>query len=182
MTEQPPPGYGYEQQHNPPTSARPGELLDRFLARLIDGVLLAVVSGIIGGIIGAIIGVSMSAGFGTGGTYAASAVSAVVGAAIAIGYYVFMETSRGQTLGKMVMKLQVIGPNGQHPTTEQSVKRNIYLLFGLAGIVPIIGSLLGGLASLVAVIMIAVGISQDKERRQAWHDKFAGGTQVLKIG
>ncbi len=30
--------------------------------------------------------------------------------------------------------------------------------------------------------MIAVGINTDTLRRQAWHDKFAGGTQVLKIG
>ncbi len=75
MSEHPPPGYGYEQQHQPAAAGRPGELLDRFLARLIDALLL-----------------------------------------------------------------------------------------------------------LVAVILIAVGISQDTQRRQAWHDRFAGGTQVLKIG
>lgn len=182
MTEQPPPGYGYEQQQNPPTAARPGELLDRFVARLIDGILVGVIAGIIGAIIGGILGLGTSSAFGTGGSIAGSIVSAIIGTAIGLGYFVFMENSRGQTLGKMVMKLKVIGPNGQNPTPEESIKRNIYLAFGLAGVVPIIGGIIGGLASLVAVITIAVGISQDKERRQAWHDRFAGGTQVLKIG
>ncbi len=73
------------------------------------------------------------------------------------------------------------GPTGQHPTPEESAKRNIYLAFGLAGVIPFLG-IIASLASLVAVILIAVGISQDTQRRQAWHDRFAGGTQVLKIG
>ena len=182
MTEQPPPGYGYEQQYHPPTGAKPGELVDRFVARLIDGILVGIGGGIIAAIIGGVLGLGTSTAFGTGGNLAGSVVSAIIGTAISLGYFVFMENSRGQTLGKMVMKLKVIGPNGQNPTPEESVKRNIFLAFGLAGVVPIIGGLISGLASLVAVITIAVGISQDKVRRQAWHDKFAGGTQVLKIG
>ena len=32
------------------------------------------------------------------------------------------------------------------------------------------------------MIMIAVGINSDTVDRQGWHDKFAGGTRVLKIG
>ena len=65
---------------------------------------------------------------------------------------------------------------------EQAVRRNIWTGFGIAGVVPIIGSLIGGLAELAAVIMIAVNINGDTVRRQHWFDKFAGGTQVLKIG
>ncbi len=30
--------------------------------------------------------------------------------------------------------------------------------------------------------MIAVGINSDTVRRQGWHDHFAGGTYVLKVG
>ena len=41
---------------------------------------------------------------------------------------------------------------------------------------------MAGLGALIGVIMIAVGINNDAARRQGWHDKFAGGTYVLKIG
>lgn len=182
MTEQPPPGYGYDQQHNPPAAARPGELVDRFVARLLDTLLLIAVNILIVGLLvtSLIFGTSVSA-FSGGGSFAANFVGTVLGVAINMGYFVYMETTRGETVGKMAMKLKVIGPTGQNPTPEESVKRNIWLAFGLAGIIPWLG-IIGGLASLAAVILIAVGISQDTERRQAWHDRFAGGTRVLKVG
>ena len=110
-------------------------------------------------------------------------IISVVSSALYLGYYAYLESSPGQTLGKMVMKLKTFGPDGvSNPTLEQAVKRNIYMAFGLAGIVPVIGSLLGGLASLAAVIMIALNINSDTVRRQHWFDNFAGGTQVMKIG
>jgi len=40
----------------------------------------------------------------------------------------------------------------------------------------------GALATLAAVIMIAIGINSDTVGRQAWHARFAGGTQVVKEG
>ena len=86
-----------------------------------------------------------------------------------------MDSTRGQTLGKMALKLQVFGPNGGHPTVEQSVRRNIFYAFQLIAIIPILGGLVAGIAALVGVIMIAVGINNDTVRRQGWHDQFAGG-------
>jgi uncharacterized RDD family membrane protein YckC len=107
----------------------------------------------------------------------------VITTVISLGYYAYFESNRGATLGKQVMKLKVVGPDGvSNPTMEQAVRRNIFLAFSLASIVPVVGSLIGGLASLVSVIMIAVGINSDTVARQAWHDKFAGGTRVLKVG
>ena len=52
----------------------------------------------------------------------------------------------------------------------------------MLGIIPFIGGLIGALAELVAVIVIAVGISNNTATRQAWHDNFAGGTRVVKEG
>ena len=102
-------------------------------------------------------------------------ISGIVSAALYLGYFAFMESTRGQTIGKQVMKLKVVGPDGnQNPTTNEAVKRNIWNVFQ---VVPCIGSL----AALASVILIAVGINSDP-RRQHWFDKFAGGTQVLKIG
>ncbi len=154
--------------------------MDRFLARLIDGVILGVVFFILSFIVAAIL---VSGYTSTGEAYAVSAVVGVLVTLINLGYYVFLETTQGATLGKQLLKLKVVGTDGASlPTVQQSVKRNIFLAFNLAAIVPIIGSLLGGLAALVAVILIAVGINNDPVRRQGWHDKFADETQVLKVG
>ena len=179
-----PPGYGMPAPPPLPQGAvgsRPGELGERFLARLLDSLLLAVVNAIIVGfvIVGAIFGSSGGFGFGAAGDWAASAVAAVLSTAIYLAYFAIMDSTQGRTIGKMVMKLRVVGKNGGNPTVEESLKRNCWMALSLLGVVPIIGGLVGGVAQLVAVILIAVGISNDTVRRQAWHDKFAE-TQVLK--
>jgi uncharacterized RDD family membrane protein YckC len=185
----PPPG-GYGQPTGswaPPGpgagfGSRPGELLDRFLARLIDYVLLFVVNVIVVTVVvvGAILG-SSGGMMGYGDDFLANAVTAVLSTLIYLGYFAFMESSQGKTLGKMVMKLRVESESGGKPSFEQAVKRNIWMALPLLGIVPLIGGLIGALGQLVAVILIAVGINSDTMRRQPWTDKFAG-TQVLKEG
>jgi uncharacterized RDD family membrane protein YckC len=168
----PPPDQPYPAQPAPPGVPRPGELLDRFLARLIDGVILGVSFGVISGVIRAIFD-----------GYLYWFLTAVIAAVAYLAYFTLLESSRGQTVGKQVLKLKVVGPDGVSlPTQEQALRRNIWTAFGIAGVLPIIGSLIGGVASLVAVIMIAVGINGDPVNRQGWHDRFAGGTRVLKIG
>jgi uncharacterized RDD family membrane protein YckC len=151
----------------------PGNLLDRFLARFIDGILVGIVSVII-----TIVLTAASDSFILTGV-----VSSIVTAAIYLGYFAYLESNRGQTLGKQILKLKVVGPDGvSNPTMEQAVRRNIWTAFGIAGVVPVLGALIGGLAELAAVILIAVGINGDTVRRQHWFDKFAGGTQVIKVG
>lgn len=159
---------------------RPGELLDRFLARLIDGILLGVVYGIIVGIVGGV----LITGYRSGGElFLYYLIISVLSSALYLGYFAYMESSRGQTVGKIVMKLRTFGPDGaSNPTMEQAIRRNIWMAFGILGIVPVVGTLLGGLASLAAVIYIVIGINGDPAKRQHYFDKFAGGTQVMKIG
>jgi uncharacterized RDD family membrane protein YckC len=155
-----------------PGGAQPGNLLDRFLARLIDGLIIGVIAVIINVILGAISDSWILVGI----------VSSVVTAALYLGYFAYLESNRGQTIGKQVMKLRTFGPDGAaNPTMEQAIRRNIWVAFGIAGVVPVIGALIGGLAELAAVILIAVNINSDP-RRQHWFDKFAGGTQVMKVG
>lgn len=185
MTDQTPPPPAPEPVPGPPPSTlgvpRPGELMDRFLARLVDGVLLGVVYGIMVAIFSAIL--LQGFVYSTGELFLYYLVLSVVSSALYLGYFGFLESSRGATIGKQVLKLEVKGPDGvSHPTLEQAIRRNIWMAFGLLGVVPVVGTLLGGLAALAAVIMIAVGINNDTVNRQAWHDQFAGGTRVLKIG
>jgi uncharacterized RDD family membrane protein YckC len=172
------PGYG------PPSGVgQPAELMSRFLARLIDMVIVGVVNAIITVILVAGVLSLDGSGFGitTGASFAASAVTAVISAALYLGYFTFLESRDGQTIGKKALKLQTQAPDGSTPTTEQSVRRNAWVALGILGVVPVIGSLLGSLLQLAAIIAIAVTINSSPTR-QGWHDKFAGGTRVIKIG
>ena len=161
---------------------QPADLMNRFLARLIDYVLLFVVNLVLVVVIvvGALMGASAGA-FGTGSTFAAGAVTAVLQAAIYLGYFAFLESRNGQTIGKMALKLQTQGPDGGAPPLEQAVKRNAWVALGILGLVPVVGGLIGAIGQLVAMIMIAVTIN-NSPTRQGWHDTFADGTRVVKIG
>lgn len=177
------------------TPTTPGSLLDRFLARLIDGVLLAVVIwGMVASLFTALL-IGGAFGRSSGAYFLLGTLVAIAGLAINFGYYVFLETRQGQTLGKMVLKLRVQGPDGQHPTVGQSLRRNAFMAVGvigtvagdILGVIPVVGGFLGGLlsfviglAGLALVVYIAYTINQDEAGRQGWHDKFAGGTRVLK--
>ncbi len=176
---------GYPSAPPPPPSSgpRPGELLDRFLARLIDFVILFIVNLVIlVPVVIGMIGVNAGAGsFGFGGSFVAGAVTAVLSTVIYLGYFGFMESNQGRTVGKMVMKLHVEGAAGGKPTLEEAIKRNIWLGLPLLGIVPIIGGLIASLGQLAAVIMIAIGINNDPASRRPWTDHFAG-TRVIKEG
>lgn len=177
------PGMSPPPMQSAPGVGQPADLMARFLARLIDYVLLAFVQVFVVGII--VVGVFMGAsttGFGAGASFASGAVTAILGAAIALGYFAFMESSRGQTVGKMALKLETRGAAGGRPTMEEAVKRNAFTAIGIIGIIPILGWFLSPLLSLAAVIMIAVTINNNTATRQGWHDQFAGGTSVIKIG
>jgi uncharacterized RDD family membrane protein YckC len=174
----PPPATGYPQA--PYTApglpaygvGQPGNLADRFVARLIDGLIVGVVGVLINFVLAFVSDSWLITGF----------FSAVVTAALYLGYFGYLESSRGQTIGKQVMKLKVFGPDRvSNPTLEQAIRRNIFMAFGLLRIVPIVGGVLSFLAGLAAVIVIVVNINSDPQR-QHWFDKFAGGTQVIKIG
>lgn len=160
---------------------QPADLVTRFLAKLIDSVLLGVAYGVLVSffVVGLVFGAMAG---GTSGGYIAGAISTLVSTALFVGYFAFMESSRGQTVGKMLLKIEVRGPDGQTPTMEQAIKRNAYLAVGLVGLIPLVGGLIAPLLSLAATIAIAVTISNNAATRQGWHDLFADGTSVVKIG
>jgi uncharacterized RDD family membrane protein YckC len=208
MTEQPPvsppppepPQQPYQQAYQPPQAPppapaggwtgapppapgvpRPGDLLDRFLARLIDGVILGVAYFVLSSILAAFL---LEGLFDSRGElFVFYLILGPITAALWLGYSAVLESSKGATIGKQAMKLRVVGPDGvSNPTMEQAIRRNIWMGIPVVFVVPIAGPLLGGLAILVAEIMAAVTINNDTTGRQGWHDKLAGGTRVLKIG
>ncbi len=90
-----------------------------------------------------------------------------------------LESSRGQTLGKMLLRIRTVGAGGGNPTTAEALKRNAWTAIGILGVVPMLGWI-GNLLSLAAVIAIMVTISGNTATRQGWHDNFAGGTRVVR--
>ncbi len=143
-------GYGY--------ASNPGGLGVRFGARIIDGLLVGIVSGLLAALFGSSDSI-MVTGLFTG--------------LLMFVYFVAMEVTQGRTVGKMLLGLNVRGPAGApKPDFKQSAIRNA---FTLLPIIPFVGGLLG----VIAIIVIAVTIS-NSPTKQGKHDEMAGGTQVVK--
>ncbi|MGN2634770.1 RDD family protein [Nocardia takedensis] len=151
-------GYGQQQGYGAPGGGVPADLGVRIGARLIDNLIVFIPLGIINALLGDSIVLSF--------------VISAVWTAVAVGYFVALDVNQGATVGKKLLGLKVVGPGGAAMTPETSLKRNAFMI---ANVIPCIG----GLVTLGLVIYIMITISQDPNK-QGWHDKFAGGTQVLK--
>jgi uncharacterized RDD family membrane protein YckC len=128
----------------------------RFGARLLDTLLIGIPAAIVLGIIG----------LGTGGFGMEGWLGGAITSILWFGYFVYFESNSGATIGKKLLNIKVVGADGNPPTMEAAAKRNVWMLFGL---VPI----LGGIAQLIAVIVIAVTINSNQFNRGK-HDEFAG--------
>ena len=130
----------------------------RVAARLIDGIIVNIVALVLAFAIDAI---------------SSYWVTGLFSGLLMFIYFVAFETTQGWTPGKKLLGLSVHGPGGTpRPTAQQSAIRNVWTLLN---IVPFIG----GLLTLIAVIVIAVTINSSPTK-QGKHDELAGGTQVVK--
>ncbi len=161
------PGYGQQPYGQPgfgapglPPGTQPGDLWLRFAARFIDQLIIGIPIAIIFGLLFRF------------GSLGITALLGVVFALLPYGYFIAMESATGSTLGKKILGLRVLGPNGGPLDAGASAKRNLFLISTL---IPCLGDLI----ALGLWIYIAVTIEQDP-LKQGWHDKFAGGTLVVK--
>lgn len=150
--------YGEPGGYPPPGAQHPGGLGIRFAARLIDGIIVNIVAFVLAFAID-----SVSNYWVTG----------LFSGLLMFLYFLAFECTKGWTPGKKMLGLSVHGPGGAlKPDVQQSAIRNVWTLLN---IVPFIG----GLLTLVAVIVIAVTINSSPTK-QGKHDELAGGTQVVK--
>jgi uncharacterized RDD family membrane protein YckC len=135
----------------------------RFLALLIDGIILTIVGIIVGFIIGlAFGGAGAAAGNAEAGIGAATLIAQVVSIVINWLYYALQESSDKQaTLGKQALGLTVTDMNGGRITFGKATIRYF-------------AHIISGLILLIGYIMAAF-----TEKKQALHDIIAG-TLVLK--
>lgn len=123
----------------------------RFLAALIDGVLVAVASGII------------SAMFGVMGDSARS-LGSLLGMAIGYAYYVYFISQKGATLGKQALGIRVQNmETGQNLDVVSAILREV------------VGKFISGLVLLLGYFWM---LWDDK--KQTWHDKIAKSV-VVKV-
>lgn len=148
-------------------STQPGELLPRLGARILDSLIVGIPMAILTSIVV----------FGSDSGFMAF-VMAVLSGAAAFAYWTHFESTKGATIGKKLLGLSVVGPNGGLPTREEAAKRNAFVALQIFSGIPFLGWLVS-LASFAAWIGIAVTIEKDNGK-QGIHDKFAGGTRVVK--
>lgn len=151
----------------PPVSSQAGQPASygvRFVARLVDGLVLLIPNFVVGAIIGGDPADLSRFGF-------RAWLAGVISTLIAMAFFVYFDTNQGRTPGKSAMGLQIVGQDGGHPTQEQSIKRNAFILMQ---VVPGVG----GLMSLIGSIAVPITGSGDGWKR-GWHDKMAG-TYVVR--
>ncbi len=141
----------------------------RFLAMLIDGIIAGVLSYVVG------------------------FISSILGGIVAALYYVVrdgldVDFMKQRSLGKKVMKLDVVRLDGKPMDLETSVKRN--WMFGFGAIssillyIPILGWILilvGGLIALCIGLYECYKVLTDKEGRR-WGDELAGTKVIVESG
>jgi uncharacterized RDD family membrane protein YckC len=96
----------------------------------------------------------------------------IVGAAIVLMYFAVMDVLWGATLGKLLLKLRIIGPEGRTLTMEQALRREFFTALGA---IPLVGPFLA-MGSWGWIIWSI----HESPTRQGKHDMLAGGTRVVR--
>lgn len=166
------PQYGQPGGYPPPQSwgapqpswglqpgTRPGTLGRRFVARVLDGVLVGVISTVLSVFV-----------FSDDYPFL---VTGLFSGVLTFGYFVLFEVTQGATPAKRLLGLSVHAPDGvSKPTAKESALRNA---FSLLAVIPYLGPLLAFVA--YAVIAITINASPTKQGK---HDELAGGTWVTR--
>jgi uncharacterized RDD family membrane protein YckC len=138
---------------------QPGPLGLRFVARLIDGIVVAIIAWLLAVVFHL-----------TGEMW----VTGLFSGLLTFIYFVAFEVTQGWTPGKKLLGMRVMGPAGAaKPSLQQSAIRNAFTLLA------VIPFFIGSLLALIAYIVIAVTI-HNSPTKQGKHDELAGGTQVVK--
>jgi uncharacterized RDD family membrane protein YckC len=160
MTDPTPGQYGDPRGYPPPLpgNLQRGELIPRFLARLIDYVIVVIIGVVLALLLDALTNIW---------------VTSLFAGVLTFIYFVAFETTQGTTPGKKVLGMRVLGPTAApKPTAAQSAVRNAFTVLWA---VPYFG----GLLAVIAIIVIAATIN-GSPTKQGKHDVMAGGTQVVK--
>lgn len=190
----PQPPYGAPQQGTPAPEA-PGMVLaewwERLVARIIDGIPFFVLQFILSAIFAALffsrIVYDPETGGVTGGglLWLGVVLAPLLTGLLYVGYDIFMHGRDGQTLGKKVMKTRLVTVHGGRPDQGTLIKRaavfpGVIAISALFGFIPFFGAVFISFLAGIFVLVDGIFILTDSVRRQALHDKWSGGTIVVK--
>ncbi len=142
--------------------------LHRFIAFVIDVIVLIVIAGVLSAI--GVVEFSVSE--------EVNATDGLIRAIIVVAYYVVLTVAFGATLGKMAMGMKVVNRDGNKAGVGPVLIREIIARALGSLLTVVVGAGIGDLVGLTVVIVIVIMILFD-ERRQGLHDKI-GGTFVVK--
>lgn len=125
----------------------------RFVAAILDGLIIGAINFIIGII------VRLMVGSDTSSMLILNGISLIIG----IGYVVVYQAKMSQTLGKKVMGIKVVNEQGTTPSMMTFFLRDV------------IGKLVSGFILGIGYLMVLWD-----SKKQALHDKIAG-TYVIKV-
>lgn len=157
----------------PPAGPRSADIGIRIVARFLDELLLLIANVLVVSPLFATWRGAETAGaaLGLAGPGAAFAVG-LVALTVSLGYYAGLEALSGRTVGKRLVGLRTVGPDGERPSLGQALRRNAWIA---VVVVPRIGLLLQ--VALAVAIIVTVSRSRTD---QGIHDELAGGTSVLR--
>lgn len=138
------------------TGTRYGGFWVRFLALIIDGIVVAAVTRPFTGLIPS---PSYNLGLGSGISESISSLTTLISWA----YYVIMTRTYGATLGKMVFSLKVVNYEGKNVDWVTAILREI------------VGKAISGILLLLGFVWAGFD-----SKKQGWHDKIAKTYVVYK--
>ena len=158
-----------------------GDLPNRIIALIIDGIVLLVMLIAVGIVLGV---AGLSAGFAAGGKFdlVASLIFSIIGLIVSAGYFIYSWTRMRATIGMRVLGMQVGNAfDGKTLTNNQAIRRWMALwgpstLSGALGSVPGIGNIIS-LAVLVYLIYLLYTTAKSPTK-QGFHDKYANSVVV----
>jgi uncharacterized RDD family membrane protein YckC len=163
----------------PPAGRLYGGFWLRFLARVIDGLVLLIPSVcvivlVVGtGFFADVLAGDFSALMRTSGMFT---VATLINSAMYAAYEAFTTSTYGGTLGKMALGMRVILPDGSQLNLQQALIRHLIYAGGsiVGALVPFAGALAG-----LWVLVDCVSAAFDPQKR-ALHDRIAGTFVVKK--
>lgn len=142
---------------------------NRFLGALIDGLIILPISfgaGLVLGIVMVAAGIEPT---GIGFNIIAAVAGGVLGAGIFLAVHGYLLATRGQTVGKMIMKTQIVSDSGELvPLGALILKR--YVPLWIVASIPYVGGL----------ICLGDALAIFRENRKCLHDEIAG-TKVIQL-
>lgn len=149
-------------------------VVDRILARLVD-----IAIGIVISLIAAVaIGGGQASAFSTDYSFRA-ALAGLIGGLLYIAYELYFTSNGGQTLGKKALSTKIVNEDGSDIDMAVAVRRfSPYIASTVAGIIPILGALVGLVLLLIALASFVM-LFVDERKQTVW-DKIAT-TIVVKV-